>query len=77
MTPKEKAEELYFKYYKNLNIFSYKRIKAKKCALIAVDEILDHAGMIWSGIYTETGMTAKGEIRKKYWQEVKQEIDKL
>ena len=77
MTPKEKAEELYFKYYKNLNIFSYKRIKAKKCALIAVDEILDNAGMIWSGIYTETGMTAKGEIRKKYWQEVKQEIDKL
>jgi hypothetical protein len=77
MTPKEKAEELYFKYYKNLNIFSYKRIKAKKCALIAVDEILDNAGMIWSGIYTETGMTAKGEIRKKYWKEVKQEIDKL
>ena len=77
MTPKEKAEELYFKYYKNLNIFSYKRIKAKRCALIAVDEILDNAGMIWSGIYTETGMTAKGEIRKKYWQEVKQEIDKL
>ena len=77
MTPKEKAEELYFKYYKNLNIFSYKRIKAKKCALIAVGEILDNAGMIWSGIYTETGMTAKGEIRKKYWKEVKQEIDKL
>jgi hypothetical protein len=69
MRPKEKAEELYFKYYKNLNIFSYKRIKAKRCAFIAVDEILSDD---W---YIATHQDLIN--RKSYWQEVKQEIEKL
>lgn len=83
MTPKEKALELYWKYYNRIEhtlseeYSEHETFLCKECALIAVDEILYNAGMIWSGIYTETGMTAKGEIRKKYWQEVKQELEKL
>lgn len=71
MTPQEKAEDLYFKYYNKLMIFSYKRIKAKRCALIAVDEMLATADIIWGWDAPE-----KDEFRK-YWQEVKQEIEKL
>lgn len=55
MTPKEKADELFEKYYRlfnnfpnyqyvieNLNIIQDEKLyTAKQCALIAVDEILD------------------------------------
>lgn len=67
MTPKEKAEELIMKFS---NPF------AKSCALIAVDEMLGNAAMIWGGRNTETGLTARDEFRK-YWNEVKKEIEKL
>jgi hypothetical protein len=86
MTPTQKAEELVKKFFEFNHRFKWDSDNdewthdyylAKECALITVDEILDNAGMIWSGIYTETGMTAKGEIRKKYWQEVKQKLEKL
>jgi hypothetical protein len=66
MTPKEKAEDLLMKFS---NPF------AKSCALITVDEMLGNAGMIWGGRNTETGLTARDEFRK-YWYEVKQEIEK-
>ena len=66
MTPKEKAEELVGRYA----IKSY-QLKLgisfdfdKQCALIAVDEILN---LCWNG----------NETAKKYWQEVKNEIEKL
>lgn len=70
MTPKEKADELIRKYY------SIGAIEVKQCALIAVDEMLNNAGFIWGGRDTETGMTARDQYRK-YWQEVKQEIEKI
>ena len=72
MTPKEKAEELFGIYL----IYTENQTLAKKCALIAVDEMQANAGMIWGGRNTETGLTARDEFRK-YWQEVKQEIEKL
>jgi len=72
MTPEGKAEELFGIYL----IYTEDQTLAKKCALIAVDEMLANAGMIWGGRNTETGLTARDEFRK-YWQEVKQEIDKL
>jgi hypothetical protein len=69
MTPKEKAKELFdkmclalatesteFGYYTNV-------IHAKKCALIAVEEILE---VVSSNLYSWN-----------YWQEVKSEIEKL
>ena len=70
MTPKEKAEELYKKMYTvHSNIYPS---SAKQCALIAVDEIDD--------IYQK--LTPKDDtycflLELEYWQEVKQEIEKL
>jgi len=59
MTSKEKAEELALKYH-NLWI-NGNSIMAKQCALIAVDEILEHCY----------------QVMKPFWEEVKQEIEKL
>ncbi len=42
MTPKDKAEELYFKYH-NL-LINGNSIIAKQCALIAVDELIKETG---------------------------------
>ena len=72
MTPEGKAEELFGIYL----IYTEDQTLAKKCALIAVDEMQANAGMIWGGRNTETGLTARDEFRK-YWKEVKQEIEKL
>lgn len=77
ITPKEKADELiekFIQYTPADEKFEYEY--AKKCALIAVDEMQANAGMIWGGRNTETGLSARDEFRK-YWQEVKQEIEKL
>ena len=82
MTPKEKALQLYWKYYNTIEhtlteeYSEHETFLCKQCALIAVDEMLANAGMIWGGRNTETGLTARDEFRK-YWQEVKQEIEKL
>jgi hypothetical protein len=63
MTPKEKAEELVTKMYVNQWRNNTMEYKtAKQCALIAVDEILSAIGF---------------SINDEYWQEVKQEIEKL
>lgn len=69
MTPKEKAQELIKKYMSATNETSdfkmelYYHIQtAKQCALIAVDEILP---------------INSNPQAIKFWQEVKQEINKL
>jgi hypothetical protein len=61
MTPKEKAKEVLLSYSYILNDA---RI-AKRCALIAVDEIIK------AHIHNE------GVRHLKWWEEVKQEINKL
>ena len=76
MTPQEKAKELYLKYYPYVNDYSYPEPAAKELTMITVDEMLNNAGFIWGGRDTETGMTARDQYRK-YWQEVKDEINKL
>ena len=63
MTPKEKADELVEKLYGCAEINEY---TAKRCALIAVDEILNLASF-----YNDT----QGEVT--YWTEVKQEIKNI
>lgn len=87
MTPKEKAIELFDKYYKlfnnfpnyqyvieNLNTIQDEKLyTTKQCALIAVDEILEA---------TKMHQYALNEIPSKivynnYWTKVKQEIEKL
>jgi hypothetical protein len=72
--PKEKAEKLIHYYVKELLSAKY-RINgivindlAKQCTLIAVDEILS------MGIFSSSG---DWEMTKPYWEEVKQEIEKL
>lgn len=71
MTPKEKAEELmdsmlgYGDEYHHCTQYV-----AKKCALIAVDEILNILN-IWSALHL------KNSPQLIFWEEVKQEIEKL
>lgn len=72
MKPKEKAEILVAKFIKHSR--AEKEIKpiqsAKKCALIAVDEIISanpHSNPLNTDVYSTMD----------YWQEVKQEIEKL
>jgi hypothetical protein len=72
MTPKEKAEELFNKYATYVVMWAgdvnTTHQNCKQCALIAVDEILDVIGE-----YIIEPMIFDIE----YWQEVKQEIEKL
>jgi hypothetical protein len=69
MTPKEKAKELFDKFYQEAPLdeikFYSNDVMAKSCALIAVDEL----------IY-ETQFELPN-IRQKYWINVKQEIENL
>jgi len=72
MTTKEKAQELFnkfrqFAHHDTSQIGSYQlqqeMYNAKQCALIVVDEILN--------------LDSGDAVDKNYWQEVKQEINKL
>jgi hypothetical protein len=81
MTPKEKAKELFDKFYQYSNeefedklneypgqVLSERRkirkVSSKQCTLIAVDEILDVLNVI-------------DNFEMIYWEQVKQEIEKL
>ena len=70
MTPKEKAGELYNKMYD----YSLFEEEAKRCALIAVDEIIDF--MEADDFDSDTCYWAN-HSKMQYWQEVKQEIENL
>lgn len=71
MTPKEKAEELVDKMY-NVDIndsyderaMQYQH--ATRCALIAVDEIINN-----------DGFTRHDDSLTEYWNQVKQEIENI
>jgi hypothetical protein len=71
MTAKEKAEEIYNKCLDKIQGLEGTEWweSSKQCALIAVDEILEelYEGSIDYGI----------SARRRYFQEVKQEIEKL
>ena len=90
MEPKLKAQELVDKFYQTTpneyfvnGTLSWEYDnweQAKQCALIAVDEILETTKVKWAtqrkfpnGEYKFW----KGVAYKKYWQEVKQEIENL
>lgn len=62
MTPKNKAEELVEKYFRDEFLhFDLSYMQAKHCASIAVDEIIEHCY----------------QVMKPFWEEVKTEIKKL
>ena len=71
MTPAEKANQLVQIYHKEMgNLWVF---QAKKCALIAVDEII-------TALYSfgnETLNLQNMDSDFRYWEEVKQEIEKL
>ena len=74
MTPKEQAKELFDKYCYAIKTevtdsgYFTNVIYAKKCALIAVDEILESHNKLFTGVKTSI---------YKYYEEVKQEIELL
>ena len=73
MTPKEKAIELFNKFYDAIpsNDMGLNYDASEKCALIAVDEIL------WEIIKYADNSREYVVENSKYWQEVKQEIEKI
>jgi hypothetical protein len=72
MTPKEKARELFDKYFELVNYPTpnWKSV-TKQCALIAVKEILNEYSNV------RPIFIFKIPPRLKYWQKVKQEIENL
>ena len=73
MTAKEKATELVHKYFSMIKIESpIDKVSSipyvKKCALIAVEEIKE--AIFWHPFESPN-------FELEYWQEVKQEIEKL
>lgn len=80
MTEKEKAKELVDKFLPeiksadryNYNLESLNFFISKRCAIIAIDEILKNFGLTCNGkmFYTEYRTI-------EYWQQVKKEIEKL
>ena len=75
MTAKEKAIELFNKYFNiidNCHPLTDINISAKQCAIIAVDEILINFGLLTNGKHHFCDYAT---IR--YYEEVKKEIKKL
>lgn len=75
MTPKEKAQELVNKFREfadgidsETDRFSpnIEKKNAKRCALIAVDEILNNNKILFEDV-----------LNDQYWEEIKQEIELL
>ena len=66
MTPKDKAQGLVGKFYVNIPLKYCNNRIPHKLALIAVDELIEEA-YFTDGYYD----------RQEYWEEVKQEIEKL
>lgn len=64
MTPKEKVKELINEY---LQVYDGRVLQAKKCSIITVCEILN-------ALFINN---FENRLEIKYWQEVKQEIEKL
>ena len=68
MEPKEYAKELLAKMTTNADSLIYKNLYAKECALIAVDEIIN--AIRYTDAKSDFGYVG-------YWNNVKQEIEKL
>lgn len=78
MKPKQKAQELYNKFFLKHEyvqdekygfvLTALNKGLAKKCALITVDEMLDFQNNLFIN---------EGSLAYKYWLKVKQEIEKL
>ncbi len=84
MTPQEKAEEILYKFKNSECKDGYNDVRdifaSKRCALIAVDEIIDSFPFYPTA--QDVGAKAQGLYENvvfstNYWKEVKQEIENL
>ena len=73
MTPKEKAKYLVEMFTNRCQECDY-QWNAKQCALIAVDEILNDYSYMQN---VRNANSNQIHSQRVYWQEVKQEIEKL
>jgi hypothetical protein len=69
LTPKEKAEQLTNKFLLSTPI-TCDIEDAKRCALVAVNEIIEAIDFDWMEVQNL-------ESEHRYWEQVKQEIEKL
>jgi hypothetical protein len=67
MTPKEKARELVFMFSHEVRGIFFKKFRVKRCALIAVDELIKQESRWNNGSFYPSN----------FWEQVKQEINKL
>ena len=81
MTPKEKALEIVDKFWKSCydkhDIAKLVKADAKQCALIAVDELIKYHDEFMDVVRYELPSNIVAVIPYKYWDDVKQEIEKL
>ncbi len=73
MSPKEKAQELFDKYYFAIKDHKYHYVTqtSKQCALIAVKEVLS----VYKSLSEDDDILFPKET--EYWQQVKTEIENL
>jgi len=81
MTPKEKAKELYdkfFDYAESITRYSQHN-NTKQCALIAVDMAIEQFKGVFHSLKNIGILNDKIEDTEnyKYWQQVKKEIEEL
>jgi hypothetical protein len=82
MTAKDKAQELVNKYLLATPV-GFHIDDAKKCAIIAVDEVMNNTKNIINVLDLNSRYNnccwgeVKEEINNWYWEEVKEEINKL
>ena len=84
MTPQEKANELFERFNKEglhqissvINRFIRKEI-IKQCTLIVVDETLDSFSNVFDDFVIDSSKVGGYRNMKKYWEEVKKEIEKI
>lgn len=80
MTPKEKADKLCMKFLIQTTTdipYGINKVIAKECALIAVDELIKYHDEFMNVVRYELPSNIVAIIPYKYWDEVKQEIEKL
>ena len=81
MTPKEKSIDLYNKYFRSIpfadEVKEEEKVIAKRCALIAVDEIINNCTLSLDWCKKQGYIGVRDELKTDYWQEVKQEIESL
>ena len=77
MTPKEKAIELVDKFNKpDTTHYPYVH-NAQQCALIAVDELIKYQDYFMDYVRMDLPSNLVAGLPYKYWDKVKQEIEKL